>query len=182
MKKKAVIIALVCIVAAICVAATGIIFFRIKAEETQKREELMYTRIGYCNDLFIDCDVNDLEYDEDKIKNFEIQDENGLYVRVSYYNFITGNNVSVERIIDSYRSFLDGDEKEAEDIRAFHIFRTQDAYAIAERKMTEDEFREGVRRELKELFGDDISIQSADREQLDEAIQNVILNAEPKLS
>jgi len=120
-------------------ALLGIRSARRQAEEEKRRQVLMYTRIGYCDDLLIPCDPNNIIYTED-IKNFTIDQENELYIRVKYYNFISGNQVSMEELIDSYRAFLNGDTEGASAIQYFHAFRHADVYEVAEQEMREDEF------------------------------------------
>ena len=147
-----------------------------QAEEEKRRQVLMYTRIGYCDDLLIPCDPNNIIYTED-IKNFTIDQENELYIRVKYYNFISGNQVSMEELIDSYRAFLNGDTEGASAIQYFHAFRHADVYEVAEQEMREDEFCDRVRDALKDHFGENLEIRTASREQLDTAASDAINQA-----
>jgi hypothetical protein len=130
----------------------------------------MYTRIGYCDDLLIPCDPDDITYTEE-IKNFTIDQENELYVRVKYYNVTEQNNVTMEEIIDSYRAFLDCDSEGASVMQKFHAFRHADVYEVSKRDMREDKFRDRVNDALREQYGDNLRIQTASREQLDTAIE-----------
>ena len=157
-------------------ALLGIRSARRQAEEEKRRQVLMYTRIGYCDDLLIPCDPNNIIYTED-IKNFTIDQENELYIRVKYYNFISGNQVSMEELIDSYRAFLNGDTEGASAIQYFHAFRHADVYEVAEREMREDEFCDRVRDALKDHFGENLEIRTASREQLDTAASDAINQA-----
>lgn len=61
-KKKTGIILIV--IAAVIAAVFGVRSVRSRAEEEKRREVLMYTRIGYCDDLLIPCDPDDITYTE----------------------------------------------------------------------------------------------------------------------
>ena len=179
-KKKTGII--IVVIAAVIAAVFGVRSVRNRAEEEKRRQVLMYTRIGYCDDLLISCDPNDITYTEE-IRNFTINQENELYVRVKYYNCSSGNDVTMEEIIDSYRAFLNGDNEGASLMQKFHAFRHADVYEVSNREMSEDEFRDRVQDALKEQYGDDLEISTASREQLDSAVNNAVnktSESEPK--
>ena len=164
---------IIIVIAAVIAAVLGVRSARNRAEEEQRRQVLMYTRIGYCDDLLIPCDPEDIVYTED-IKNFTIDQENELYVRVKYYNVIKQNNVTMEEIIDSYRAFLNGDTEGASTIQDFHMFRHADVYETSKREVSEDEFRDRVINALKERYGTDLDIRTATREQLDTAVSDAV--------
>ena len=142
---------IIIVIAAVIAAVLGVRSATNRAEEKQRRQVLMYTRIGYCDDLLIPCDPEDIVYNED-IKNFTIDQENELYVRVKYYNVIKQNIVTIEEIIDSYRAFLNGDTEGASTIQDFHMFRHADVYETSKREVSEDEFRDRVINALKGSF------------------------------
>lgn len=164
---------IIIVIAAVIAAVLGVRSARNRAEEEKQRQVLMYTRIGYCDDLLIPCDPDDITYTEE-IKNFTIDQENELYVRVKYYNYSSDNDVTMEELIDSYRAFLNGDTEGASVMQKFHAFRHADVYEVSKREMREDEFRDRVNDALKEQYGSDLKIQNASREQLDAAINDLI--------
>lgn len=169
-KKTGIILAAAAVVIA---AVLGIKSARSRAEEEKRRQVLMYKRIGYCDDLLIPNDPNDIVYTEE-IKNFTVSDENSLYVRVKYYNYISGSNVTMEELIDSYRAFLNDDTEGEDAIQKFHVFRHADIYEVAKREMDEEEFFHKVNNALEERYGTDMIIRNATAEQLETAIDDVM--------
>jgi len=143
-----------------------------QAEDERRKQVLMLTRIGYCEDLMIPCDPADVGCSE-AVKNFTIDNENELNVRIQYGNFITGRNVTLKQIIDSCTAFVNGDREGCRLMEEFHVFRHADMYEQAERSMTEDEFRRSIRAVLKEMHGADAEIAGSGKEQLDAAVTEI---------
>lgn len=78
-------------------------------------------------------------------------------------------------MVDAYRAFLKGDASGEDKLHKFDIFLHQDVYQVAERKI-EDEilFRGEVWDALKDLYGDDMKIEDASKEELAKAVEAVV--------
>ena len=139
----------------------------------------MYKGYGYGTDLYInydwDWDIGNPKFDDSIINSPVEFYKNDLYVRVAYYNYETGDDLTREELIEAYRAFLKGDVSGEEKLQKFHLFRTQDVYQVAERKIEDESvFRYEVVETLKKLNGEDMELDDASKEQLAEAVEDVV--------
>ena len=159
----------------------GIKSYTNKQNALLKRKAFVYNAISYGYDLNIDMgdcyDFNpkDGSFDEDRLYNYKILDENELYVRVAYYNLETGSNMSYEDLIKSYDNFLKGNKDEIKDLEAFHTARVNGKNVeINGKEITEDNFIAYVYGELKKSKGK--RLVAATHDEIDDAINTVIVN------
>lgn len=179
MKKTKIIIAFSVIALLIVGLVIGIKSYINKRNEFQKRKAFVYNAISYGYDLNIDMgdsyDFNpkDGSFDEDRLYNYKILDENELYVKVAYFNLETGSDMSYEDLIKSYDNFLKGNKDEIKDLEAFHTARVNGKNVeINGKEITEDNFIAYVHGELKKSKGK--RLVAATHDEIDDAINTVI--------
>ncbi len=182
MKKTKILIACCSIITILVVVIIiGIKSYTNKQNEFLKRKAFVYRAISYGYDLNIDMgdsyDFNpkDGSFDEDRLYNYKILDENELYVRVAYFNLETGSDMSYEDLIKSYDNFLKGNELKTKDLEVFHNSRVDGKNAVINGKeITEDNFIAYVHGELKKSKGKRLG--AATHDEIDDAINTVIKN------
>ena len=171
--KRIIIIAIILI----CIGmVAGYFIIKARKKEQERQEIFRGKRMGYGWDLYISFEWDDpLEYDEEKINSYLNVYEDNLYIRVAYYNYETGDDLTVDELVDAYWAFLKGDASGEDKLHKFDIFLHQDVYQVAERKI-EDEilFRGEVWDALKDLYGDDMKIEDASKEELAKAVEAVV--------
>ena len=174
--KFAFIMIILMIVFAIC-SVVGVL--KLKREKIKQTKVFMYRAISYGRDLNIemgdsyDFNPEDGTFDEDKLYNYEIYDWNVVYIRVAYYNLENNCDLSYDALLHSYNCYLNGDEEGAEDIRSFHLSRTNNKNVVLNgEEITEADFVSEVMNVAKDKYN--IRWNTVTREQLDDAISVVI--------
>ncbi len=182
MKKSVKIILAVLVVVFIGSIVGEILYHKHVLEQQRAQLAFMSRAISYSRDLMIYTGAYDIaydynaetgEYDEDLLYNFTITDPQTVYVRVAYFRLETGGTLTYDKLIDSYRAYLNNDDEGAESMRIFHMSRTNNTYAVINGKeIKEDWFVNDVYRKVNELYG--INFYDATFEQLDCAIDAVV--------
>ena len=181
--KKSVKIIIAVLVVVFIGSFVGEVLYHKHVLEQQKAQLAFISRaISYSRDLTIDTGAYDIAYDfnvetgecdEDLLYNFTITEPQLVYVRVAYFRLETGGTLTYDKLIDSYRAYLNKDDEGAESMRSFHMSRTNNIYAVINGKETkEDWFVSDVNVKVKELYG--ISLYDATFEQIDCAIEAVV--------
>lgn len=166
------------IIAAVMMLVLGYLTWMVlRANSIRKRNDYMLDVISFSYDLCLDTGTDYYHYDPingtfdtDAVMNYTCADENGLYLRVAYYNLQTGSDMTPEELLSSYDSYLAGESgSETEAIRDFHEARVSNAQIqINGESVSEGTFVTGV----TTVIGS--SADTATREQLDAAIDEYI--------